>query len=545
MRKIALYCRVSTVRQEKERTIQTQLSKLKEIYKSKEIVKEYLDEGFSGADINRPALNQLREDAKKNLFNVVAFYNFDRLSRKVGHQLVLKKEFNKYGAQIEILGKSLENTAEGKFGEMVLGVVSQLEREKMLQRMKDGKLAKVNAGKIIASYPSYGYDYIKRTIDKDACYRINPKETRVVRLIFKLYLEIQNINKVARRLNKLGIKSRGRRADEPIDFSAGTVKYILKNEVYIGNYYFGRHIAREAKHHNKKNRKCKFTSRILRPKSEWKLVKVPAIIDKETFYKVQQIREQRRKEFIRPTKFFYLCQGLIKCIHCGYRYYGQPHKSYDSSQKITYASYCCRGKRKKDNKRSKDICPSRYMSVPKLDKYVWDYVSSLIQDTSRIKKTISLLQEKRNNEKEFNQNVYDSLMLKKAEIKSKKQKLLDLYSDNFIFKEDLDEKIYTLNSQEKGLDKQILEAEREIQIVKDLNVIEEEIEQICLGYKKKILNTTPELKKSIVRKWVKEINILDNGDIRIKVRLPILESEIKKVKVSQKADKPILNLSEA
>ena len=442
MRKVALYCRVSSARQEKEKTIQTQIAKLKEIYTKAEIVKEYLDDGYSGADIDRPGLNQLREDVKNGLFNTVALYSFDRLSRKVGHQLVIKEELTKNDIKVEVLGRKLEDTPEGEFGEIVLGAVSQLERERIIQRMKDGKSAKINAGKLIASYPSYGYDYIKRKPDRDACFKVNFKEARVVKLIFKMYLDVQNINEVARRLTKMGLKSRGRRMNSPCDFRVSVLREMLKNEVYIGNYYYGRTYSREAKYHVKENRKNKLTAKSFRPRSEWKLIKVPEIIDKRIFNRVQEIRKRRQKEFYKPTKFFYLCQGLIRCIHCGQRYYGMPHKNYRDPKRKIYLSYCCRGKIvKKDNK----PCPSRYISVPKLDNYVWEYISSLVKDSDRVKKAIKLIQEKRDKDKGFNQEVYNSLITEKSKIKVKKQRFLDLYGDKNISREDLDEKILILN----------------------------------------------------------------------------------------------------
>jgi len=539
MRKIALYCRVSSVRQEKEHTIQTQIFKLKEIYKKSEIVKEYLDENYSGTEIDRPALNRLREDAKSGLFNVVALYSFDRLSRKVGHQLVIKKELIKNDVQIEVLGKKLEDTPEGEFGETVLGVISQLEQEKILQRMKDGKLAKVKAGKLIASYPTYGYDYIKKTLNRDAYYKINLKEAKIVKLIFKLYLETQNIQEVVRRLKGLSIKTRGRRS-EPKDFCAGTIKYMLKNEVYIGNYYFRKHKAVEPKRPFKKKRKYKYSSRVIRPKSECILVKVPDIISKRDFNKIQEIREKMKREFTKKAKFFYMCQGLIICIHCGYRYYAQPHRTFNTTREDykysagypSYASYCCRGKRKSENKRSNKKCPSRYMSVPKLDNYVWTYVDSLVRNASKIKKVVRLLKKSRDEDKKFNQDVYDSLLIGKMEVENKKQKFLDLYGDNIISKDDLKEKIKSLNDQVNGMNIQIKEAEKEFSKIKNPNAIEKGIEQLCLEYKKKIKNPSNELKKHIVQKWVREINILDNGNIRIKIRLPRPESKQKIMKLA-------------
>jgi site-specific DNA recombinase len=89
-KRIAFYCRVSTAQQEKEETIEVQQLKLKEIYQGQNVVKEYSDNGVSGGSLDRPAMNQLREDAKKDLFDVVAVYSLSRLSRKAYHQIKLR-----------------------------------------------------------------------------------------------------------------------------------------------------------------------------------------------------------------------------------------------------------------------------------------------------------------------------------------------------------------------------------------------------------------------------------------------------------------------
>jgi len=165
----------------------------------------------------------------------------------------------------------------------------------------------------------------------------------------------------------------------------------------------------------------------------------------------------------------------------------------------------------------------------------------LIKDSAKVKKAIKLLQEKRENEKSFNQSVYDSLITEKGELTKKKQKLLGLYTDDNITKKDLDEAMSDINSQITNSDKQILEAERELVKINSADKLEEEVEQLCIEYQKKINKLTPEQKIYVIKKWVKEINILDNGDIKIKVRLPFSGTRKPKVKVANKADVPTFN----
>jgi len=297
---------------------------------------------------------------------------------------------------------------------------------------------------------------------------------------------------------------------------------MLKNESYIGNFYYGKTYPCEVEN-PKEGRRWNWIGKKPRPKSEWKLIKIPTIINKTMFDRVQKILDYRKKYYLQPTKYNYLCQGLIKCIHCNRTYYGKPAgKVYISKNgPRKYFSYFCPNKFQP--KIGEKRCPSKSMSVPKLDKYVWGYISALIDQPEKIKKAIRLLKEKRNNERSFNQKVYNSLIVEKTELEKKKSRILDLYIDKNLLKEDLDKKIEELNRKGRILDKQIKEAEKDIQKIEEIDEIEKEVKQLCLGYRDIIKKADFSLKKRIVRKWVKEINITNKGDIVIRVRIPEIE----------------------
>ncbi|MBI2053732.1 MAG: recombinase family protein [Candidatus Staskawiczbacteria bacterium] len=499
---------------------------MKEIYNKEDIFKIYKDEGYSGSFLERPALTQLRDDAKKSLFDVIAVYNLDRISRKVGHQLFLMDEFKRQGIIIEVLGKNFENTPQGEFSLTVLSAAAQLEKELITQRMRDGKYRKANAGKMVGCYPPYGYKLIKRNPEKgeEAKFIINEVEAYGIKQVFKIYLQKQSLRQTIKELAKKGILGRGERGKEGINpkpFTPKTLKRMLSNESYVGNFYYGKTYPCETKNPKTISR-GRLTSRKPREKSQWKLIKIPAIIDKINFNKTQEVLNYRAKHFLRDTKYQYLCQGLIRCLHCGKLYTGKPTgRVYNGQRYFAYFCYTNHGKAQWVKR-----CPSRQISRIKIESIVWDYIKGLISNPDKVKKAVRVLRAKRENDKSSNKRVYDFLMTEKINIRAKKSKILDLFVDDKFSREDLDNKITDLNNQEKLIDKQILEVENSLKAIDNIDSVEKEIEEICLQYKQKITNPSFELKKLIVKKWIKEINITDEGNVVIKVKIPEIEGKI-------------------
>jgi len=137
MTKAALYARVSTDAQQKEGTIDSQLVELKRQIAAAghTLVKEYIDDGYSGAEWHRPALEEMRTDAKTNLFSAIYFLDCDRIARDVAHQMIIIGDLLKHGKQIIIKGKDYVHNPENKFSLTVLGAVSEFERAKIIERM--------------------------------------------------------------------------------------------------------------------------------------------------------------------------------------------------------------------------------------------------------------------------------------------------------------------------------------------------------------------------------------------------------------------------
>jgi hypothetical protein len=99
------------------------------------LVKEYIDNGFSGPRFDRPALNEMRKDVRTDLFDAIYFHDADRIAREVTIQTIVIEEILKHRKQLIINGKDYVKNPENKFTLTVLGAVAELERAKIIERV--------------------------------------------------------------------------------------------------------------------------------------------------------------------------------------------------------------------------------------------------------------------------------------------------------------------------------------------------------------------------------------------------------------------------
>jgi len=138
---VGLYARVSSDRQEKEETVQNQLEALRTHVQGNgyQLAGGFVDEGFSGASLARPALDQLRDAAAKGDIDLILVHSPDRLARKVAYQAILLEEFQKNGVQVEFLNHPLDDSPEGQLLLTMQGAVAEYERAKISERTRRGK----------------------------------------------------------------------------------------------------------------------------------------------------------------------------------------------------------------------------------------------------------------------------------------------------------------------------------------------------------------------------------------------------------------------
>src|SRR6516162_5615818 len=190
MTKAALYARVSTDAQQKEGTIESQLVELRRqiTVVGYELVEEYIDDGYTGTLLDRPALNRMRADVKTDRFDRIYFLAADRIARDVEYQRIIVGELLKYGKQITINGKDYQQNPENKLTLTMLGAFSEFERAKIIERTTRGRLHRLRMGEMSSNgHRIYGYHYVKKTSASPATLDINEEQAAVVRSIFEMF----------------------------------------------------------------------------------------------------------------------------------------------------------------------------------------------------------------------------------------------------------------------------------------------------------------------------------------------------------------------
>jgi len=151
---IAIYARVSSDKQANERTIDSQLCAVREFASGEGVPVDqdltFIDNGISGATLRRPALDNLRDRAAAGEIDRILVHTPDRLARKYAHQLILIEEFHRLGVEILFVNRNITASPEDQLLLQIQGVISEYEREKIMERSRRGKLYKARQGKVSA-----------------------------------------------------------------------------------------------------------------------------------------------------------------------------------------------------------------------------------------------------------------------------------------------------------------------------------------------------------------------------------------------------------
>ena len=311
----AIYARVSSERQEKERTIGSQLEALRAYaaQNGMEIVEEFTDEGYSGARLDRPALDRMRDLAERRGFEVLLTYCTDRLARKFVLQALILDELERFGVKTIFLEGGAADDPLSKLTHQITGAVAEFERTKITERYRRGKLYRARCGEIVSPDVPFGYIKIPRRDGVPAHAEIQEPEAVIVRRIFDSYVkESLTVRQIAKQLTLDRTPTPGNVGQ----WSWSAVDRILREEAYIGTYYYNRKqcVPIDGAYGKKRQRfKC-----TLRPKEEWIPISVPPIIDLATFHAAAG--RARENEAFSPRNLQeggYLLRKLVRCGRCG------------------------------------------------------------------------------------------------------------------------------------------------------------------------------------------------------------------------------------
>lgn len=282
--KVAGYVRVSTEEQAQTGySIPAQIEKLEAMCKSQDwhMLPTYVDDGYSGKNLERPAITRLLADARKRKFDLILVYKLDRFSRRLSDLVSLGEELERLGIGLRSMTEPFDTTyPAGKLLFNMLGSFAQFERELIGERTRLGLRRRLREGKWNGR-PTFGYK-----VSKEGRLELHPADGPAAARVFHLFLEEHlGTNLICKRLNAEDHASsrRGR-------WMLMSVWNMLTNPVYAGQVIIGGEI--HAGSH-------------------------PALITKEQFDLIQ--KRLKENALVPPEQMHSsnILTGIIRCGKCG------------------------------------------------------------------------------------------------------------------------------------------------------------------------------------------------------------------------------------
>lgn len=469
--KVVIYVRVSTQEQAKEGySINEQIERLKKYAELMgwTVVEIFVDGGYSGGNIYRPALQDMIRFVKTENIDKVLVYKLDRLSRSQKDTLFLIEDvFLKNNTDFISLNENFDTATP--FGRAMIGILavfSQLEREQIKERMTMGREARAKEGYYSGNGTIIiGYDYI------DSELIVNDYESMLVNEVFNQFVNGTPIKTIASNLNKKGLTHKHG------EWNDMSIKRMLRNRHYIGEVKFDK---------------------------KWYVGKQTPIIPNDVFNKAQETlkyRQDNAHKFNNKHKSY--LSGFIWCAQCGARYHHHHWKA--KSDTTRAANYSCYSRTKKLTKMIKDPnCRNKIYQVDELENIIFSEILKLDNAPNRID-SIRNSKKKPNNEEKIG-----LIKAETKELSNQISKLMDLYSVSGITMEDVDKKIEPLAIKRTKLVKELerLTAKEEVGLTND------EIFDVVAVFKEALKEESLDDARLAISTLIKRIDI-DNDNVTI------------------------------
>lgn len=427
--RVAIYVRVSTQEQANEGySVGEQTERLTKYCDAMgwEVYKIYTDGGYSGGNMDRPALQELLADVEEHKVDKVAVYKLDRLSRSQLDTLYLiEKVFLQHETDFVSMSENFDTSTP--FGRAMIGILAvfaQLEREQIKERMSMGKLARAKEGKWSGGRMiPIGYD-----LDRESGKLfINDYEAMQYVELVDLFLRGKAFREIEQIFSERGYSHKHG------NWIPKTMRSVLRSRIYLGEIKY-----------------C----------GKWYNAENPALIDEETYQRVLKLLDQRSEEYKQTggkagVITTYL-GGLLYCKKCGAKYGKDNNGRKDKFGNKNY-KYVCYSRSKKMRSLVKDPnCKNKNWKLAELDNIVLDEIKKLVVNPDYIHQA----QEQRIEKSDSSEQI----KILQKEIKSLNTQIsrfMDLYGIGKFTIEQVQEKVDPLNEQREAMQKEIEHLSRE------------------------------------------------------------------------------------
>lgn len=513
--KTAIYVRVSTNTQFTEgyslqSQVQLCLQKGKELNIPNSEVKIYREEGVSGEDLDRPALNQLRQHIELGVIHQVLCVHPDRLSRDLTDKLIICRELEKHHVHLLFVDSEYKNTPEGQLFFNMQSSIAQYELALIKKRTTRGRLEAVRKqGKIMPMRVApYGYDLI------DSKLIINKKEALFVKKVYNWYIyEKLTLREIGEKLYELNAIPKRK---ESRNWSASSIRRILTSQIYIGKYYYNQRKTKKVTG-QKTNEGNPRKTYMYRDPKEWLVIDVPPIIDDKLYLLAQQQKKKNTKRS-GNQKFDYLLKSLLKCATCGRMYqvttyYGKKSKKTD--QRKLYVVYRCPNINPTTYGPEVKKCPSKSIPANTLESYLWKIVTQAINSPHEMIQYYKLNFNKLIIDTENTLHSLDHHLQKK---KQERERIKHLFVKEFIDEHEMTENLKAIKSTVKQLDEKHLKYTNYLKQYNQSLIDDTQIKKMTENVSDLLCNSATQLsfkeKRLIIENLIDEIHVKFDQDLK-------------------------------
>ena len=492
---IAAYCRVSTDKADQLNSLEAQKEFFSEYTKrtGDTLVRLYADEGISGTKIkNRKEFLRMMADAEHGLFEMVVVKDISRFARNTVDLLQNVRKLKSLGIETQFLTANMTSMGNSEFVLTIFGALAQEESANTSKRVKFGK--KMNAEKGRVPNIVYGYD---KTIGDYFNLTINQEEAQVVRQIYQWYTkEGYGAAKIANMLNEKGLTTK-----RNCKWSQNATCRILTNELYTGKIINGKQEVSDFLTGQRKEK----------DETEWIVVERPElrIIDDETYEQAQEILRSRHDAFNishERQSNKHLFSTLIKCKECGWSF-RRTVRTY----KNTYVRWVCSG----HNGRGADSCPNAVaVDENELIEVLQEYFAEILKQKKKVIRYVVGEFQRVYKAKDENLEYEKELTAQLSKLQKIRQKYMDMYADDLISREELNEKI-------GGMRKEIERLENELKMVSYHLTKGEQLEAVLNSTFQQIedIADVRQMTNEQLKRIIQKIEVDKDGNVDIYLRL--------------------------
>jgi site-specific DNA recombinase len=520
----AFYARVSGEQQAATHTIESQIAALSDRAQSdgtpvpSEL--QFVDDGFSGATLIRPALDRLRDLVSVGAIDRIYVHSPDRLARNYAYQVLLIDEWRRRGVELVFLNRPLGESPEDDLLLQVQGIVAEYERAKIMERSRRGKKHAAQRGSVnVMSGAPFGYRYVP-VQEGDGRARFEPvaEQARVVKQIFSWIAQDRcSLSEVCHRLQKAGeLTATGR-----VTWSRQAVWHVLQNPAYQGQAAYGK------THMTSRGKKGALRAARGRPSQprrsnrpvdtnpkDWIYVSVPPLIDPELFRAAHaQLAENRSRARQGRRRPGYLLQGLTCCAKCGYAYYGKTIRQLGAGRRMKdFIYYRCSGS---DGYRfgGEAICPNKQVQGKFLETAVWQQLCELLRNPRTLQREYD---SRRSAEGSLER--IENFKAQRLKLQHAMERLIDGFTEGLIGKEQFTLRMDRTRSRVSDLDVKIRADTGEVGRLESVRLAMQRLLELSAAIGHDLDNADWRRKREIIRTLVQRIEI-DTDVIKLILRL--------------------------